>query len=444
VRLAIRLLFCTANLASDRGDAAESERALQDALALAELARAPRLQALALLNLSDRAVRSGRPGVALAAATRGEALVRPLNLPHLERVLQSNGLLAKVALGRGAEARREFEALQQAWARAGATGQQLTTLREYGDALAAAGELKAALEMHHREVALSQQLMAVNREAALAELRTRFDSEAQQRHIVQLERDNALKAAELVNQTLSRRVWVLGTLVLALAMVLMLLLLRRARAANQRLARSQARLRVQSERDALTGLDNRRHFQAVLQQARQAEGFHGALLMIDIDHFKHINDGHGHAAGDAVLVEVARRIAAAVRGRDTVGRWGGEEFLVLAPELARTDAEALAQRLLQAVAGTPVALPGGASLRVTASIGQAVFPLPPHRVALSPEQALNLVDMALYTAKSQGRNRAVGIVRAEAADAAALRALESDFERAWREGRVALRIDPGP
>ncbi|WP_395701067.1 diguanylate cyclase [Aquabacterium sp.] len=451
VWLDARLLFTEATLASDRGDPDAAQVALQRALALARQAHAPRLEAQALLNLSDRAVRVGHAAEALRMAQQGLAIAQPLKLTRLERILQSNAVLARVALGRQAEARQDFEALQTAWGAEGITGMQVTTLREYGDALAAAGELKAALEIHHRERKLSQELMLANRDAALAELRTRYDREAQQRHIVQLERDNALKSAELANQGLQRKLWALGAGVLLLATSLMLLLLRRVRQTNRRLERSRARLRVQSERDALTGLANRRHFQSVLQGAVAAPdegalagGFVGALLMIDIDHFKHINDDHGHAAGDAVLVEVARRIAGAVRGRDTVARWGGEEFLVFAPGLQRDDAEVLAQRLLQVVAGTPVALPGGTPLRVAVSIGHAVFPLPPHRVALSPEQALNLVDMALYTAKSQGRNRAVGIVRADAADAAGLRALESDFERAWREGRVVLRIDPGP
>ena len=117
---------------------------------------------------------------------------------------------------------------------------------------------------------------------------------------------------------------------------------------------------------------------------------------------------------------------------------------MLAPGLARADTEALALRLLQAVAGTPVPLAGGPALAVTASIGHAAFPLPPHHVPLRPEQAVNLADMALYTAKSQGRNCAVGIVAVQAADADALRAVEADFERAWSEGRVHLRIDRGP
>jgi predicted signal transduction protein with EAL and GGDEF domain len=95
------------------------------------------------------------------------------------------------------------------------------------------------------------------------------------------------------------------------------------------------------------------------------------------------------------------------------------------------------------VGATPVDCKGQ-PLRVTASIGHAQFPLPPKGLAVGWERALNLVDMALYTAKSLGRNRAVGIVSADAADTQALRALEDDFERAWTGGRVVLHITEGP
>jgi diguanylate cyclase (GGDEF)-like protein len=443
--LQARLAMAEGNVASDLGDRPRARAAQQRALAIARNAQLPRLEATALVNLSDQAVRAGRPAAALDAALQGLAAAAPLQIKRLQRALQNNAMLARVALGRQAEARADFEALQAAWSADGATGMQVTSMREYGDALAHTGDLKGALELHHREAELARRLMAANRDAALAELRTRYDREAQQRGILLLERDNALKTAALENHALTQRLWALGAGVLALAMVLMLTLVRRVRETNRALEHSRARLRVQSERDALTGLANRRHFQALLQAAQgPASGFSGALMMIDIDHFKHINDDQGHASGDQVLIEVAHRIAAAVRQKDTVARWGGEEFLVLAPDLKREDTEALALRLLQAVSGAPVALADGSALRVTASIGHGVFPLPPHHVPLTPEQAVNLADMALYTAKSQGRNRAVGIVDADACDARGLQRLEADFERAWAEGRVHLRIDCGP
>jgi diguanylate cyclase (GGDEF)-like protein len=450
-RLNARLAVAEGNVARDLGDARGAEAAQRRALAIARAAQLPRLEATALVNLSDAAVQSGRAADALDTALQGLAAVRPLQIKRIERALLNNAMLARIALGRKAEARADFEALQAAWSQDGATGMQVTSMREFSDALARAGDLKGALELYHREVELTRKLMAANRDAALAELRTRYDREAQQRGITLLEHDNALKSAALENQALTRRLWALGAGMLALAMVLMLLLVRRVRDSNRALEHSRARLRVQTERDALTGLANRRHFQAVLQATKAPSGsFQGALLMIDIDHFKRINDDHGHGAGDQVLVEVSRRIAGAVRHGDTVARWGGEEFLILAPGLHREATEALALRLLQAVAGAPVPLAdsgapgGGGALAVTASIGHAAFPLPPHHVPLRPEQAVNLADMALYTAKSQGRNCAVGIIDVQAADADGLRALEADFERAWSEGRVRLRVDRGP
>jgi diguanylate cyclase (GGDEF)-like protein len=171
--------------------------------------------------------------------------------------------------------------------------------------------------------------------------------------------------------------------------------------------------------------------------------FDGALLLVDIDHFKQINDGRGHAVGDQALVETARRLMQAVREHDLVVRWGGEEFLVFAPRIAADQVDALAVRILHAVAGEAVQVADG-PLDVTASIGYARCPLPPYSVSLTWEQAVNLADMALYTAKSHGRNRAVGITSCAAPNREALAKVEADFEGAWGDGRVSLRITPGP
>ncbi|HEY8706788.1 MAG TPA: GGDEF domain-containing protein, partial [Burkholderiaceae bacterium] len=200
---------------------------------------------------------------------------------------------------------------------------------------------------------------------------------------------------------------------------------------------------AQSERDPLTNLANRRHFQTVMTRLCRSGGFDGALLLVDLDHFKRVNDVHGHAAGDQVLVEVARRLNDAVRGDDLVVRWGGEEFLILAPRATAEQAQQIAARVLGVVGNTPIDV-GTQRLRVTASIGHARFPLPPHGAEVPWEQAINLADMALYTAKNQGRNRAIGITAAAAATAEALRAVEADFDRARHEGRVTLLQTPGP
>jgi diguanylate cyclase (GGDEF)-like protein len=442
--LAVRVKINEARVAFARDDSPAVRRALEAALPLARQARSPRLEALALNNLSDEYVKNGRPTDALAAIERALPIVRRYGDYRLERALLHNAGLARIGLGRVAEGRRDLERVLELWSLGGAQGDKATTLREFGDALAAAGDARGALDLYHQERELAAEIMAANRESALRELRARYDREAQQRNIQLLASDNELKTARLANRALMQRVWVLVASMLVLALILVALLYRRVRETNRRLAQSHAWLRVQSERDALTGLANRRHFQDVMRQRGAHESFEGALLLVDIDHFKRVNDTRGHAAGDQVLVEVARRLNDAVRGGDLVVRWGGEEFLLFAPGVAVDQVAALAERVLQAVGAAPVQLDGTPPLAITASIGYARFPLPPHRVALSWEQAVNLADMALYTAKSQGRNRAVGIAGLRAPHREALREVESNFERAWTDGRVDLKLTAGP
>jgi two-component system cell cycle response regulator len=152
-------------------------------------------------------------------------------------------------------------------------------------------------------------------------------------------------------------------------------------------------------RDELTGLYNRREFQRRRgleeEQARQ-EGGAFALIMLDLDHFKRVNDEHGHAAGDEVLREAARRLGVAVRDQ-TVGRIGGDEFAVLLPGATPAQARACAERLRAAIAAAPVPV-GGAAISVTASVGVAVL-------AENGGDLLAAADQALYRAKEAGRNR---------------------------------------
>jgi diguanylate cyclase (GGDEF)-like protein len=444
-----RVKLNEARVADLRGDADLGLRATEEAYALAQKAGARRLQALLLVNLSDSYVRRQRPADALRAAHAALPTMREFKDLRAERSLVANAGLAKIGLQRIAEGKQDMQRVLDDRARSGAAADQALTLREFGEALAAAGDARGALELYHRERRLSLELMQRNRDIVLKEMQTRYDAEAKQRSIELVRSDNALKTAALANRGLTQRIWLLVAAVLALSVVLAVLLVRRVRETQRQLQASHTRLRVASERDPLTNLANRRHFHAVMQAspAGGAAGFGGTLLLIDIDHFKHINDGHGHAAGDVVLVEVARRLNDAVRGDDLVVRWGGEEFLVLAGQLGTEQADQLAARILDSLGGTPVRVEreaGDAMLWVTASIGYACFPLPPYSVPVQWEQAINLADMALYTAKSQGRNRAVGLVSANAPDAVALRGIEGDFERAWHEGRVTLRQTPGP
>ena len=432
-----------ARLAMAQGDPRAGLRFYDEALALAALAQAPRLEALLLNNLSDAFGQLGRPADALRAADRALVIVRQHHDLGVERVLVNNAGIAKIGLGRIADGKADLARLLVLWQQSGETGRQASTLLEFGEALAAAGDARGALDLYHRERALTSELMRANRRIALKELQTRNDADARQRDIELLSRDNALKTAALSNRDLRQRIWWLLAAVMLLAIGLVTILYRRVRETHQKLAASHLQLQAQSERDPLTNLANRRHFQAVMTQLCSSGGFEGALLLVDIDHFKRVNDVHGHTAGDQVLVEVARRLNEAVRGEDLVVRWGGEEFLILAPRAAGEQAEQMAGRVLRSLGQTPIAV-GAQSLQVTASIGYARFPLPPYGTEVHWEQAVNLADMALYTAKNQGRNMAVGITSSTAATREALRDVEADFDRAWREGRVTLLQTPGP
>jgi len=154
--------------------------------------------------------------------------------------------------------------------------------------------------------------------------------------------------------------------------------------------------------DTLTGLPNRRHFESALEKAsrRPARAERGtALLYLDIDHFKAINDRYGHAVGDAVLVEFARRLSSAVRSSDLVSRLAGDEFTVLLNDVAgEADVEAVSRKILAAIRA-PFAL-DAVELQVGTSIGAALADLPDP----NPARLLDTADRALYMAKEAGRN----------------------------------------
>ncbi len=159
--------------------------------------------------------------------------------------------------------------------------------------------------------------------------------------------------------------------------------------------------------DSLTGLYNRRYTQPHLARltdraTQRRRPF--SLLVLDLDFFKKVNDKYGHAAGDAVLVTLARRLKDNLRPSDLIARWGGEEFLVAMPDTDRNSAVTIAQRLCQIMAQQPVTLPGGRRLTVTLSIGVSSLTIEGEE---TPDTLIEKADQALYAAKSQGRNTVV-------------------------------------
>jgi two-component system, cell cycle response regulator len=169
------------------------------------------------------------------------------------------------------------------------------------------------------------------------------------------------------------------------------------------LLRSQEVLQREATHDRLTGVWNRgRVLDELARELRRhrRELSSLAVIMADVDHFKAINDTHGHAAGDAVLQQVAKRMRANLRNSDSLGRYGGEEFLMVLPYADVNGAREVAERVRAAIAATPIAA-GGSSVEVTMSLGVGCAV----GSSLPAEALLQAADQALYRAKLHGRNR---------------------------------------
>jgi len=156
------------------------------------------------------------------------------------------------------------------------------------------------------------------------------------------------------------------------------------------------------EIDILTNLPNRRRMEQdiVREQTLVDRGANGSIAMIDVDHFKAVNDTYGHPAGDTILREIARRLRTALRHYDGLYRYGGEEFLAIFPGLDNECALLAAQRLCRTVAADPFQAADGHLLTITVSIG--ITALAHHT---SPEERMAIADVALYRAKQGGRNQ---------------------------------------
>ena len=182
---------------------------------------------------------------------------------------------------------------------------------------------------------------------------------------------------------------------------------------EERLRASQEQLHHLATYDALTGLINRRaireHAEAELARASRTNGLL-TLALIDVDHFKAVNDRHGHAAGDLALQMVSDTLAATIRPYDWLGRWGGEEFLAILPGADDAAALGLGERLCEAIAAAPLTLSDAPPVPLSISVGLADGR---GRTVAELDLLLQRADKALYTAKREGRNR-VCVFRDEA------------------------------
>ncbi len=309
--------------------------------------------------------------------------------------------IAAVQLSRGAARRRAGHALdaladlEAARHRFAATGNQRFLVRIHEEralAFAQVGDWRAAYDAQH---AMAEAQRAIDKQMLderTSRLRVQFQAEQARQRNAELQYQNALQRRDL-DATRRVRRWQYAALVASSGLIVLL----GAFALHQR--RLSRRMRDLAMTDELTRLPNRRHFMALAGEAC-ARGGPLALAALDIDHFKRINDSHGHAAGDVVLQRVAHALRVALRPGDVVGRTGGEEFIALLRGASQADALGAAERLRVAVLAIDGAdLPPG--VRPSISIGVAGWTGPDDTLDALCRRA----DVALYAAKEGGRNR---------------------------------------
>lgn len=174
---------------------------------------------------------------------------------------------------------------------------------------------------------------------------------------------------------------------------------------QRRLIRAQELLRFEASHDVLTGLSNRGAVLEQLEKELDRQGRTGqpvGVVMVDVDHFKKVNDAHGHGVGDQVLREIAQRMRNALRTYDSAGRYGGEEFLIMLPNCDAQNTVAGAERLRQSVGGRPIRTSGG---EITVTVSMGLIAATRCTRDLDSSTLLRLADEALYRAKRNGRNR---------------------------------------
>ena len=421
---------CVSDIADRRGESAEERRASLAALDYANRAGSSKWLAHALVNLGDSYLKTRDFAESLRYSKQALPIVLRLHDSGAQAIVSFNEGLAYIGLGNVKSGEKLAEGAIAEAAAGGNLVDAKDLLREYADALEHAGYLMMAIQAYHRYDEVSEKIMSTARQRAFLELSAKFDDERRAREVDLLRRDNELKVSQMRAQRLQQQLVLAAAVLVTCICAALVWRFARVRKANDR-------LRFDSERDALTGLRNRRYFAEYVLSVAGTRPVGGCVLLADLDHFKKINDTLGHPAGDAVLATVSHRLSAALRESDKLVRWGGEEFLAILDPITPEQATSTVERLLHAVRRDPV-LWNGNAIHCTISIGYAFFPMVGSVTEISLENAITLVDKALYEAKRRGRDRACLISAVTAANQRDLTDISSEFESAAADRRIQL------
>jgi diguanylate cyclase (GGDEF)-like protein len=387
-------LFNIASTFETKGDFAAAELHYRRALASFQKLGQAKDVAFTKRALGSALMKQGRAAEALPLLDEAVAFYeRERDEESIASAKQSRGMAYR-RLGRAAEALSELDAARRFFEREKNVRFLEKNAQETALVYAQLGDWRKAYDTEARHAALDQALAASRNDELSSRLRVAFDTEKKDQENRALARENGLRAAALREAERSRKLQIVVSALIALLAATMAILFWR-QVVNAR------RMRAMAMTDELTRLPNRRHILAAAEiafEAARRERRAAAVIVLDIDRFKRINDTLGHAAGDAVLRSVARTCRVALRADDQIGRIGGEEFLVVLHSATSEQAGEVAERLRLAVERLDLSSIAP-DLRITISLGVWLAR------DYNASAAIAAADSMLYRAKESGRNR---------------------------------------
>lgn len=377
----------------------------------------------AMIQIQNQHLRNAENQKAIDSARKTIAIAEKYQSDYEKAVSFNNMSIAYRSLSKFNDALNALKEADKIYTQLQHKQSMLWALEDYSIIYEKMGDYKKALEHYKKLYNDSMELTRTTNSEKVLELQKIYESERKQREIDQLNQKNLLNHSELKAQ---RTIITLTAFLAGIIAIGLFFLYNRNKAiaaANTKLDELNGRLKQQALRDPLTNLHNRRFIgemqdklvSTVMRRKNHDEQKNKiGLVLLDIDHFKMINDQYGHDVGDQVLIRVSNDLVKNLRDGDIAARWGGEEFLVILFDTNIEGVRAFCDRILALRSSSPIQL-AETTGKVTMSMGYTLIPLgEDSRGNLSWNESVKLIDKLLYIAKDNGRNQAVSLTLARA------------------------------
>lgn len=405
------LLTNESNVYYRLGDAVKARQAYVEANKTLEKDSSARLQAIVLNSLSNVLYLEQQYESAIAESERCLYLDGIQNLPLQRGLCYKSKAHSNMALGNYGAAIEDLNASVKENSKIAHTAYITSNHKLLSEAYEALGDNSEALKYFKLYYLGDKEVLFDQRQSELYLLEESFNAEASRNALTLLKTKNEIQDLELERQTLVTRVILGVTFCVLLALGYVLKKNLDIKSKNQLLQYSNSNLVELSTRDALTGLYNRRYFDQYIQRLKQGRSSTRdssfTIAIMDLDHFKAVNDNYGHDVGDLVLIEVAKRFLLNLASSDLIIRWGGEEFICVIEEQGNIASLHKLEKVWSAIKDEPVSTPAG-DINITLSIG-VVTDISAADLMASHTKLLKRADERLYKAKHTGRNQIIAI-----------------------------------